>query len=114
MRFFRKGQQKDVVSFAEEFRFSTNAQRGSMPIDMNVPWYCRRCRKQMLHRGVMLICPDSCGSVLPTDSDDVAYKAVLSPHELDDEPALVASRALYVDRVAAQAAPCADVPSDHA
>ena len=83
-------------------------------IDMTLVWHCRRCRQPMLHRGDMLVCPDGCGSVLPTDSDEHVHQTVLSPVELCDELSEMASRAVYVDRIAAQVGARADAPPDHA
>ena len=73
-----------------------------MPIDMKLTWYCRCCHSAMLHRGDILICPNQCSSVLPTDSDEVAHRVVISPVELGDELGEMASRAAQVDAIAAR------------
>ena len=96
-----------MVLLAEEFRSPVLQQRGSM-IDMQLEWYCTRCRRKMFRTGDMLICSNPrgpCGSVLPTDSEEVARRAALSPYDLRDELSEIDRRASHVEAIARLAAP---------
>lgn len=111
-RFLRKAHIFLMVFLAEEFRSPILAQRGPMPIDMTLPWYCKQCRREMSRKGDILICSNPggpCGSVLPTDSRETAFRAVLSPLEMRDELSEMASRAAHVEAVAHASA----LPSEH-
>lgn len=83
-----------------------------MLIDMTLTWYCRCCRGEMVRKGDILICSNPrgpCGSVLPTDSLEIAFRAVLSPLEMGDELSVMDSRAAHVEAVARVSA----LPPEH-
>ena len=71
-------------------------------INLNYVWYCRRCKRQLVRRGDILLCPNECiPAILPTDSEEAAQRFVISPQELEDDLEGMTRRAAGVERIAA-------------